>query len=107
MRRHPSHDLLANHCRAINGLGYIPFPKSGGVLQFHLISKLYEKTSVIIPANLEFGKWVSVFGPFRQICFANCLPGNGCQDDNRASRQSDASLLNHRDRQYILPVYSE
>ena len=42
-------------------MGYIPFPKSGSALLFHLISKLYEKTSVIT-TNLEFGEWVSVFG---------------------------------------------
>ena len=45
----------------LDALGYLPFSPAGGAVLFHLLSGLYEHTSVMITTNVDFAEWASVF----------------------------------------------
>jgi WD40 repeat protein len=80
------HDLIV-----IDELGYLPFSQSGGQLLFHLISKLYENTSLLITTNLAFSDWPQVFGDAKMFPGLFCARHGGGLGDVLPGRAVSAS----------------
>ena len=74
----------------LDELGYLPFSASGGALLFHLLSKLYERTSVVISTNLSFSEWATIFGP------SHGLRANRCRATDAKMTTALLDRLTHR-----------
>ncbi len=74
----------------LDELGYLPFSASGGALLFRLLSKLYERTSVVITTNLSFSEWATVFGP------SHGLQANRCRATDAKMTTALLDRLTHR-----------
>ncbi len=46
----------------VDELGYVPFSKAGAELLFEVVSRAYERNSLIVTTNLPFEAWTEVLG---------------------------------------------
>jgi len=57
--------LERQHLIVLDELGYVPFSKAGAELLFEVVSRAYERTSLIVTTNLPFEQWTEVMGSER------------------------------------------
>jgi DNA replication protein DnaC len=54
--------LQRQHVLILDEFGYVPFSKAGAELLFEVVSRAYERTSLILTTNLPFENWTEVLG---------------------------------------------
>ena len=91
----------------LDELGYLSFSASGGALLFHLLSKLYERTSVVIATNLSFSEWATVFGDAKMTTalldrFIHRCHILETEDDSFRFKASSAAAKTKRETTHIL-----